>query len=120
VMIDYIENRTLSWLNLTLNSRSCRAYWHDLDTALFILKHLYRDIPEEPPAPPPSPGSLDAIEEGAEVTEASTLIESVQLDDPDDIPLTFTSKDKIAAVFAAAKEVDPNWTEKKVQLDTAD
>ncbi|KAL4589700.1 hypothetical protein LXL04_002608 [Taraxacum kok-saghyz] len=23
-------------------------YWRDLDTALFILKHLYRDIPEEP------------------------------------------------------------------------
>ncbi|KAL7599454.1 hypothetical protein Lser_V15G24061 [Lactuca serriola] len=26
-------------------------YWRDLDTALFILKHLYRDIPEEPEAP---------------------------------------------------------------------
>ncbi|KAG8086633.1 hypothetical protein GUJ93_ZPchr0010g8921 [Zizania palustris] len=25
-------------------------YWRDHDTALFILKHLYRDIPEEPPA----------------------------------------------------------------------
>lgn len=25
-------------------------YWRDYDTALFILKHLYRDIPEEPPA----------------------------------------------------------------------
>ncbi|KAL6856925.1 hypothetical protein ACP4OV_018307 [Aristida adscensionis] len=24
-------------------------YWRDHDTALFILKHLYRDIPEEPP-----------------------------------------------------------------------
>lgn len=24
-------------------------YWRDQDTALFILKHLYRDIPEEPP-----------------------------------------------------------------------
>lgn len=23
-------------------------YWRDPDTALFILKHLYRDIPEEP------------------------------------------------------------------------
>ncbi|MFS8022281.1 putative DDHD domain, alpha/Beta hydrolase [Helianthus anomalus] len=26
-------------------------YWKDLDTALFVLKHLYRDIPEEPEAP---------------------------------------------------------------------
>ncbi|CAI9259829.1 unnamed protein product [Lactuca saligna] len=26
-------------------------YWRDLDTALFILKHLYRDVPEEPKAP---------------------------------------------------------------------
>lgn len=25
-----------------------RNYWRDPDTALFILKHLYRDIPEEP------------------------------------------------------------------------
>ena len=25
-----------------------RSYWRDYDTALFILKHLYRYIPEEP------------------------------------------------------------------------
>lgn len=25
-----------------------RNYWRDYDTALFILKHLFRDIPEEP------------------------------------------------------------------------
>lgn len=25
-----------------------RNYWRDHDTALFILKHLYRDIPEDP------------------------------------------------------------------------
>uniref|UniRef100_A0A0E0LQI7 DDHD domain-containing protein n=1 Tax=Oryza punctata TaxID=4537 RepID=A0A0E0LQI7_ORYPU len=28
-------------------------YWRDHDTALFILKHLYRDIPEEPPTDDP-------------------------------------------------------------------
>nr|XP_043625139.1 phospholipase SGR2-like [Erigeron canadensis] len=27
------------------------SYWKDLDTALFILKHLYRDIPDEPETP---------------------------------------------------------------------
>ncbi|KVH93848.1 hypothetical protein Ccrd_004104 [Cynara cardunculus var. scolymus] len=26
-------------------------YWRDMDTALFILKHLYQDIPEEPEIP---------------------------------------------------------------------
>ncbi|KAL2901456.1 Phospholipase SGR2 [Bienertia sinuspersici] len=26
-------------------------YWRDLDTALFVLKHLYRDIPEDPDQP---------------------------------------------------------------------
>jgi hypothetical protein len=28
-----------------------RSYWQDPDTALFILKHLYHDIPEEPEIP---------------------------------------------------------------------
>lgn len=32
---------------------SCSNYWRDHDTALFILKHLYRDIPEEPPTDDP-------------------------------------------------------------------
>ena len=27
---------------------TCRNYWRDHDTALFILKHLYREIPEDP------------------------------------------------------------------------
>ncbi|CAM6040875.1 unnamed protein product, partial [Sphagnum compactum] len=32
-----------------LSAMSCHtSYWQDPDTALFILKHLYRDIPEEP------------------------------------------------------------------------
>ncbi|XP_031263483.1 phospholipase SGR2-like [Pistacia vera] len=26
-------------------------YWRDYDTALFILKHLFRDIPEDPNSP---------------------------------------------------------------------
>uniref|UniRef100_A0A0D3GPW8 Uncharacterized protein n=1 Tax=Oryza barthii TaxID=65489 RepID=A0A0D3GPW8_9ORYZ len=32
---------------------SCSNYWRDHDTALFILKHLYRDIPEETPTDDP-------------------------------------------------------------------
>lgn len=30
---------------------SRRKYWRDPDTALFILKHLYRDIPDDPSIP---------------------------------------------------------------------
>uniref|UniRef100_A0A0E0QRU7 KARI N-terminal Rossmann domain-containing protein n=1 Tax=Oryza rufipogon TaxID=4529 RepID=A0A0E0QRU7_ORYRU len=32
---------------------SCGNYWRDHDTALFILRHLYRDIPKEPPTDDP-------------------------------------------------------------------
>ncbi|CAK9326054.1 unnamed protein product [Citrullus colocynthis] len=32
--------------------KSHTNYWRDHDTALFILKHLYRDIPEDPNTPP--------------------------------------------------------------------
>jgi hypothetical protein len=32
---------------------SCSNYWRDHDTALFILKHLYHDIPEETPTDDP-------------------------------------------------------------------
>ncbi|EEE69778.1 hypothetical protein OsJ_29494 [Oryza sativa Japonica Group] len=32
---------------------SCSNYWRDHDTALFILRHLYRDIPKEPPTDDP-------------------------------------------------------------------
>uniref|UniRef100_A0A0E0AIL2 DDHD domain-containing protein n=1 Tax=Oryza glumipatula TaxID=40148 RepID=A0A0E0AIL2_9ORYZ len=32
---------------------SCSNYWRDHDTAFFILKHLYRDIPEETPTDDP-------------------------------------------------------------------
>jgi hypothetical protein len=35
---------------------TCRNYWRDHDTALFILKHLYREIPEDPILPTESSG----------------------------------------------------------------
>ncbi|KAG0628641.1 hypothetical protein M758_1G042200 [Ceratodon purpureus] len=39
------------------------SYWQDLDTALFILKHLYRDIPEEPEIPKePEPDNVPTME----------------------------------------------------------
>ncbi|KAL6316176.1 hypothetical protein AAG906_016006 [Vitis piasezkii] len=38
-------------------------YWRDYDTALFILKHLYRDIPEEPSSSEEANGGKAADEE---------------------------------------------------------
>ncbi|BAF21345.2 Os07g0406600, partial [Oryza sativa Japonica Group] len=37
----------------SLKVYSCSNYWRDHDTALFILKHLYHDIPEETPTDDP-------------------------------------------------------------------
>jgi len=53
VLTDYI---VITCLNLVSDFHwpwscylTCSNYWRDHDTALFILRHLYRDIPEEPP-----------------------------------------------------------------------
>ena len=53
VLTDYI---VITCLNLVSDFHwpwscylTCSNYWRDHDTALFILRHLYRDIPEESP-----------------------------------------------------------------------
>lgn len=43
---NHISWRSINWYILVY-----RNYWRDPDTALFILKHLYRDIPEDPNTP---------------------------------------------------------------------
>ncbi|GAY62516.1 hypothetical protein CUMW_218420, partial [Citrus unshiu] len=43
-------------------------YWRDEDTALFILKHLYRDIPEDPNSAIESGGDNSKGESGSTVT----------------------------------------------------
>ncbi|CAM6085035.1 unnamed protein product [Calypogeia fissa] len=89
------------------------SYWHDLDTALFILKHLYKDVPEEPPAPPAENGEV--VDEKSEVPDGSIHVQAEQNpkspedSDPDDLPLTFSSKDTIAAVLADANKVKADW-----------
>lgn len=65
-----------------------RNYWRDYDTALFILKHLYRDIPEEH-------NSSTVYSAGSSHHETT----SVGWYDPrdtveEDAPLTFTDKVK--------------------------
>ena len=42
-----------------------RNYWRDYDTALFILKHLYRDIPEEPNSSEEANGGSSKNENGS-------------------------------------------------------
>lgn len=56
-------------------------YWRDHDTALFIIKHLYRDIPEEPPT--------DAA--------GGTPIRLFYVRDPiaEDTPLTFSDNSSV-------------------------
>ncbi|KAD4180446.1 hypothetical protein E3N88_29037 [Mikania micrantha] len=54
-------------------------YWRDSDTALFILKHLYRDIPNEPKEP-------------LENTSNQETDDGEELFDDEQLPLTFASE----------------------------
>ncbi|KAJ3691677.1 hypothetical protein LUZ61_020841 [Rhynchospora tenuis] len=53
-------------------------YWRDHDTALFIIKHLYRDIPEEPPSDNSEPTKLfyerDPIDEETPLTFSDRVL----------------------------------------------
>ncbi|KAI3754275.1 hypothetical protein L1987_54055 [Smallanthus sonchifolius] len=54
-------------------------YWRDSDTALFILKHLYRDIPNEPKSPSDNTSNQDNDD-------------WEELFDDEQLPLTFASE----------------------------
>ncbi|KAM0037137.1 putative DDHD domain, alpha/Beta hydrolase [Helianthus debilis subsp. tardiflorus] len=54
-------------------------YWRDCDTALFILKHLYRDIPNEPKT-------------SSEDTSSQENTDWEELLDNEQLPLTFASE----------------------------
>ncbi|GFP98743.1 phospholipase sgr2 [Phtheirospermum japonicum] len=73
-------------------------YWRDQDTALFILKHLYRDIPDEPVSPNEQP-------EGSSKDNSS----SEKWSDPNEIadeelPLTFANNVSIKNFSYKAKK----------------
>ncbi|PIA60315.1 hypothetical protein AQUCO_00300073v1 [Aquilegia coerulea] len=59
-------------------------YWRDYDTALFILKHLYREIPEEPD----SPVQLGENSSNNQTRVKAKFFQSDTVDD--DLPLTFS------------------------------
>ncbi|KAF9608531.1 hypothetical protein IFM89_009897 [Coptis chinensis] len=60
-------------------------YWRDPDTALFILKHLYRDIPEEPTSPGHSgDNSKRQTKSSGRFYQCDTV--------DDELPLTFSDR----------------------------
>lgn len=65
-------------------------YWRDYDTALFILKHLYRDIPEEPP------------ESQSHGRPVSLFYDMDSLDE--DLPLTFSDSSLIREFTRKARK----------------
>ncbi|XP_057975003.1 phospholipase SGR2 isoform X2 [Malania oleifera] len=72
-------------------------YWRDYDTALFILKHLYQDIPE--PNSPESRGSNSKNE--SSLTDWSDHRDAVS----EEIPLTFSDKVLIKSFSQKAKKI---------------
>ncbi|RQP03542.1 hypothetical protein POPTR_019G072300v4 [Populus trichocarpa] len=60
-------------------------YWRDHDTALFILKHLYREIPEEPNLPAESSG-------GTSKDEIGSTGWYDQSETNEELPLTFSDR----------------------------
>lgn len=72
-----------------------RNYWRDPDTALFILKHLYRDIPEEP-----------SIAEDLKNDESGSKgwydrREAIE----EELPLTFSDKSMVRNFSSKAKKL---------------
>lgn len=76
---------------------ACRNYWRDHDTALFILKHLYRDIPEDPNTPPEyaEPSSKDCWYNQKETIE-------------EEISLTFSDEAVVRNFSRKAKKMMKN------------
>ncbi|XP_073129057.1 phospholipase SGR2-like isoform X2 [Henckelia pumila] len=74
-------------------------YWRDPDTSLFILQHLYRDIPDEPPSPNAQP-------EGSSKDKSSLEGWSDPRDvDDEELPLTFADSIYIKKFSHRAKKI---------------
>lgn len=76
---------TCGWFFL---HNGCRSYWRDYDTALFILKHLYHDIPEDPDEirQPNKAGSSENQRKPAGlICQTEAVID-------EDLPLTFSDR----------------------------
>lgn len=75
-----------------------RNYWRDYDTALFILKHLYRDIPEDP-------NSSASSSEGNSKSESASISWSDQRETAEaELPLTFSDRMMVRNFSRKAKK----------------
>lgn len=92
--IDHVlQNKTFEHQYISAVSAHTK-YWRDLDTALFILKHLYRDIPNEPGFP-------------NKPTENTTNQENDDWDklfDDEELPLTFADEKFLKQFSIKAKK----------------
>ncbi|XP_038718481.1 phospholipase SGR2-like isoform X2 [Tripterygium wilfordii] len=75
-------------------------YWRDNDTALFILKHLYSDIPEDPSSPNESNGCNSKEETGGStaVTDQRDVVD-------EELPLTFSDRQMVENLSRRVKKV---------------
>ncbi|KAL1324861.1 hypothetical protein AAHE18_13G120900 [Arachis hypogaea] len=74
-------------------------YWRDYDTALFILKHLYRDIPEDPNYSDASGTGTSKYESGS--TGWFDRRETVE----EEVPLTFSDKVMVRNFSSKARRI---------------
>ncbi|KAK7263811.1 hypothetical protein RJT34_31408 [Clitoria ternatea] len=74
-------------------------YWRDYDTALFILKHLYQNIPEDPTSTIESSGDSPNYESSSAgwYDQRDTVGE--------DLPLTFSDKVMVRSFSSEAKKI---------------
>ncbi|KAG7593575.1 DDHD domain [Arabidopsis thaliana x Arabidopsis arenosa] len=73
-------------------------YWRDNDTALFIIKHLYRELPDGPNSPTESTEGDDSPKDSS---RPHSWIDRRETDyDDEELPLTFSDK-QIARSFSA-------------------
>ncbi|KAL5776199.1 hypothetical protein ACOSP7_009125 [Xanthoceras sorbifolium] len=77
-------------------------YWRDYDTALFILRHLFREIPEDPSSPGESSGSNSKGESGS--TGWSDQRDSAD----EELPLTFSDRNVVRNFSRKAKKFMKN------------
>ncbi|KAH1065019.1 hypothetical protein J1N35_030006 [Gossypium stocksii] len=73
-------------------------YWRDYDTALFILKHLYRDIPEDPDS------SMESNGDSSKDKSVSTGWSDQRGSPDEESPLTFSDRIMVKSFSREAKK----------------
>ncbi|XP_062107910.1 phospholipase SGR2 isoform X2 [Humulus lupulus] len=74
-------------------------YWRDYDTALFILKHLYHDIPEDPNSTEASHGEdMKDASDSVGLSDQREIIE-------EELPLTFSDKSVVRNFSSRANKL---------------